>query len=159
MCVLFAKEIDTSYIVLAIVACALYIISKKVSHIQKQRNIDCNISRVDYLSGIEFEEYLKHVFEKNGYRVKTTPVTNDYGADLILEKNGIKTVVQAKRYSSKVGIKAVQEVACAKEYYNADNAMVVTNNYFTQQAINLSNAANISLIDRDNLIKIKQGAK
>jgi HJR/Mrr/RecB family endonuclease len=39
---------------------------------------------------------------------------------LILKKEGEKIVVQAKRYSSNVGIEDVQQVFSAKANYNAD---------------------------------------
>ena len=36
------------------------------------------------------------------YKVEPTPLSNDYGADLICTKNGQVLVVQAKRYEGKV---------------------------------------------------------
>ncbi len=38
-----------------------------------------------------------------------TPETGDYGADLVLSKDGRKIVVQAKRWKNVVGIEAVQQ--------------------------------------------------
>lgn len=102
-------------------------------------------------SGIEFEEYLEYLFTKLGYETEGTKATGDQGADLIIHKDGIKTVVQAKFYSSKVGNKAVQEVVSAIAYYQADEGMVVTNNYYTPSAIDLANANNITLVDKDGL--------
>ena len=102
-------------------------------------------------TGIEFEEYLKYIFEKKGYSVELTKATGDQGADLIITKNDIKTVVQAKFYSNTVGNKAVQEVVSAIKYYNADSGMVVTNNYYTKSAIELANVNNIVLWDSDIL--------
>lgn len=103
------------------------------------------------MSGLEFEHYLVALFRKNGYRVKLTPASNDFGADVILEGKE-RIVIQAKRYSSKVGIKAVQEISSAKGYYNAQEAWVITNNYFTSQAIRLAHATNVKLVDRSMLV-------
>ena len=50
-------------------------------------------------------------------------MTGDFGADL---DNYI--VVQAKRYSKKVGVKAVQEVVAAKAHYGCREGIVVTSN-------------------------------
>lgn len=102
-------------------------------------------------TGIEFEEYLKHVFEQIGYIVQLTKITGDQGADLIITKNNVKTVVQAKFYSKPVGNKAVQEVVSAIKYYNADKGMVVTNNCYTKSASELADANDIILWDGDIL--------
>ncbi|MDQ0228604.1 restriction endonuclease [Metabacillus niabensis] len=111
------------------------------------------IRDIDQMSGLEFEQYLVALFRKNGYRVKITSASNDFGADLVLEGNE-RIVIQAKRYSGKVGMKAVQEISSAKGYYNAQIAWVITNNYFTSQAIKLAQANNVKLVDRNMLIEM-----
>ena len=75
-------------------------------------------------------------------------------ADLILKKDGEKIVVQAKRYSNKVGIEAVQQIIGAKEYYKATKGMVVTNSFFTPNAVKLASSSNIELWDRNKLLNI-----
>ncbi len=69
----------------------------------------------------------KVLLRNRGYKVSLTSVTGDYGAGLVLSNNNKKIVMQAKRYKKKVGLKAVQEVVSAKNYYNADECWVVTN--------------------------------
>lgn len=112
------------------------------------------ISKIDRFSGIEFENLLAVHFKKLGYKVKMTPKTNDYGADLVLYKDGECIVVQAKRYKNKVGISAIQQIVAAKDYYKASKTIVATNSYFTKQAISLAKECNVTLIDREKLIKI-----
>lgn len=114
--------------------------------------LKCSLEDVDQMTGIDFEYFLYHKFKERKYKVKLTPVTGDYGADLILYKNWEKTVVQAKRHQSGVGIKAVQEVIGSIAYYGADKGIVITNSYFTPNAINLAKANDIILWDRDVLI-------
>lgn len=117
--------------------------------------LNSDIQIVDKMTGEEFEEFLKAHFEKLGYKVDTTPKSNDYGADLVMDKNGYRTVVQAKRWIDKVGIEAVQQIIGAKSYYRANKCIVITNNYFTHNAINLA-AVNreVELWDRKVLIKM-----
>jgi restriction system protein len=110
------------------------------------------------MTGLEFEEYLGPLFEMQGYSAKVTQGSGDYGADLVISKNGVKTVVQAKRYSSNIGVSAVQEIVAAKPFYHARKAMVVTNQYFTQQAKNLAKANGVQLVDRDSLIAMINSA-
>jgi len=104
------------------------------------------------MSGPQFEDYLVLLFRKAGYHVQPTPLSGDYGADLILTNNGIRTVVQAKRYSGSVGLQAVQEVATARHHYGASQAIVITNSYFTQQAVALAKSSGVHLWDRAVLI-------
>ena len=90
--------------------------------------------------------------KKDGYFINSDYIMRrDMGADLILERRGIRSVVQAKSYSGSVGVKAVQEVVAAKSYYKAREAFVVTNSTFTKSAIDLAEANGVSLWDGDLL--------
>ena len=124
------------------------------SSILKEKYINSGIDTIDKFSGEEFERFLLAHFKNLGYKGELTPKTNDYGADLALSKAGSKVVVQAKRWTNAVGIKAIQEIIGAKEYYKADSCLVVTNNYFTPNAIKLAASSNVELWDRDKLIEI-----
>lgn len=130
---------------------AIYLLTK---YIRNKRLRQSGIEEIDRMTGREFEEYLAVLFRTYGYHAKVTRGSGDYGADLILTKNGRKTVVQAKRYKNNVGIKSVQEIIGAVNYYQADRAMVVTNSFFTKPAINLAQANNVQLINRDQLISL-----
>lgn len=123
-------------------------------------NDDVNIqSQIDSMTGIEFEEMLRKYYQEQGFYVNSTPKSNDYGADLVVEKFGEKFVIQAKRYSSNVGVKAIQEVVSAINYYKADKGIVVTNSYFTKNAIKLAKTNGIQLVERDELEKMLQCLK
>ena len=95
---------------------------------------------------------LAGLFARLGYRVVQTPYRGDWGADLILVKEGVHTVVQAKRYQKSVGVRAVQEAVAAKAKYRCREAMVVTNSTFTKQAVELARANWVILWDREKLI-------
>lgn len=68
------------------------------------------IEEIDAMDGIQFEHYLKELYLSRGYATEVTRASGDFGGDLLLSKNGKKMVIQAKRHSKDVGIKAVQEV-------------------------------------------------
>ena len=72
-----------------------------------------DMMQIDSLSGIEFEKLLQKLFEMQGYGSVMTKKSHDYGADLVLEKKGKISIVQAKCYGKNVGIKAVQEIVAA----------------------------------------------
>jgi len=102
-------------------------------------------------TGVDFENYLYSIFEKLGYSVTQTKGSGDKGVDLVLTKNGITYVIQAKFYSGVVGFDAIKEAHTGKDIYKADKAAVVTNNSFTRQAIETAATLNITLIDGDKL--------
>lgn len=118
-----------------------------------KKNIqNSGIEQIDFMEGIQFEKRLQVLFSDLGYKAKLTP-NNDYGADLVVEnyKSG-RTVIQAKRYSKPVGLKAVQEVIGSMAYYQAIHAIVITNQRFTQQAEKLASKNKVELWDRTKLI-------
>lgn len=121
-------------------------------HIEKVRR--SNIYEIDQMNGRQFEEFLSYLYGFFGYQAEVTKGSGDYGADLVLKNNNEKIVVQAKRYKNKVGIQSVQEVVAAKAYYNANQAWVVTNSYFTKPAYELADANNVLLVNRDLLINL-----
>lgn len=108
---------------------------------------------VDAMDGFQFEDFLVEVFQTMGYDVKETKRTQDQGADLFVTRFGKDMVIQAKNYSGSVGNSAVQQVISAKTFYGCDEAMVVTNSYFTRSAKELAESALVRLIDRDELQK------
>jgi restriction system protein len=109
----------------------------------------------DSLTGLEFEQFCCHIFSLCGFRdVSGTPGSRDFGVDLIGSRDGMKYAIQCKRYSGKVGVKAVQEIAAGRSFYNCDAAAVVTNRYFTKAAVELAAATGVELIDRDQLAEM-----
>jgi len=104
------------------------------------------------MNGEEFEEYLRALFVAKGYRATLTPNGSDFGADLLVERNGGRTAVQAKHWVTRdVGVTAVQEVRAAQDHYHASEAMVVSVGAFTQQAIDLAAACQVELWDGPRL--------
>ncbi|WP_282156344.1 restriction endonuclease [Cytobacillus gottheilii] len=120
--------------------------------IAERRLRKSGILEVDKMTGRRFEEYLQALLRGKGYSVQLTPASGDYGADLVITKNGEKIIVQAKRYKKNVGVKAVQEIASAKNYYKADQCWVITNSFFTEPARKLANTNQVRLIDRKQLM-------
>ena len=127
----------------------------RIKKMRRRRYLASPLSQIDRMEGAEFEEFLAAYFESRGYRVKVIGGTGDYGADLVMKKDGEKTVVQAKRYKSKVGVAAIQQVIAAKAYYRADRCIAATNSYFTKEAKNLAGRTGVELWDRDSLLAMK----
>jgi restriction system protein len=112
------------------------------------------IADIDKMDGIQFEKYLGHMFQAHGYKVQVTQASGDFGADLIIQKENKRIAVQAKRYSSNVGLKAVQEAVASKAHYQAIEAWVITNSKFTEQAKQLASSNNVKLLSRNDLVEM-----
>lgn len=153
-----------SMILLTLVLCIFPILLFNINHyIKQQRYFEllkrANMAEIDMMKGIQFEHYLQQLFIMLGYQVKLTRASGDFGADLILIKDYTKIVVQAKRYTKNVGLKAVQEVYGAKKHYGANEAWVVTNSLYTKQAKELAYSNEVFLIDRHDLLTLILNAK
>ncbi len=112
------------------------------------------IRDIDTISGYDFELVLERLFEGMDYQVKHTSLSNDQGADLIIEKDGTRSVVQAKNWTANVGNSAIQEVVAAIKHYQANRALVISSSGFTQSAIDLARSNKVELWDRTKLSTI-----
>ena len=72
------------------------------------RPYDERFTRIDSMSGAEFERALEELFDLLGYDVERIGGYKDNGADLVVTRDGRRTAVQAKRWSRPVGIEAVR---------------------------------------------------
>ncbi len=105
------------------------------------------------MNGYEFEKYVGMLLDVEGFEnIQVTQKSNDYGADVVAEKNGFKYAFQCKYYNDHpVGVSAVQEISSAMRFYNAHFGVVVTNSTFTPNAKTLSSKINIVLWDGEYL--------
>ncbi|MGJ7922203.1 restriction endonuclease [Neobacillus sp. LXY-4] len=151
---LMTKSLKTAFIfgLIGFIVSIIFLIVRSKNYKDKVRK--SRINDVDSMTGTQFEYFLKLLFIRQGYKVETTKVTGDYGADLVMTKDGKKIVVQVKRYSNRVGIKAIQEVVSSIAFYKATEGWAITNNEFTDAAIELANSNGIRLIERDELINM-----
>jgi restriction system protein len=124
-----------------------------IAKYKKQRLARAGIYEIDRMDGILFERYLVSLFERLGYNVEHTPARGDYGADLIITKDNVRTAVQTKRHKHKVDGKAIQQVFTAQKMYRCTKAMVVTNSRYTAPARHLAKTNDVLLWDRDDLVK------
>ena len=104
------------------------------------------------MDGYDFENCSANLLLNNGFNnVEVTQYSGDFGVDIIAYKDDIKYAIQCKKYSSPVGIKAVQEVIGSKTMNDCHVAVVLTNNFFTSSAKELAKKNNVLLWDRNKL--------
>ena len=110
---------------------------------------------IDKMTGKEFEIFMMDVIKSlHKCEVEMTSDTGDMGVDLLVHAKTGLWAIQCKRYSKKVGQKAVREVFAGAKVYDCMRTMVITNSYFQPSAIKLAKATDVELIDRDKLGKL-----
>ena len=101
------------------------------------------------LTPYEYEEYVADELRREGFTdVDTTPKSGDFGAD-VLAKDGKRSIcVQCKRYAPghPVGVKAVQEIYSARDYYGCDDAYIYTTSDYTRAAVAMANELGVILV-------------
>lgn len=109
-------------------------------------------NQFDYMTGEDFEKFCADLLSKAGFtNVSLTPKNGDHGVDITANLAGISYAIQCKCYSSNVGNSAIQQVHAGKSIYKKDIALVITNRYFTQQAIDEAELLGVKLWDRTTL--------
>lgn len=118
---------------------------------RRHGSMSITMEMVDAMDPYNFELLLGMIYETQGFRIIETPKSGDQGADVLIEKAGERTVIQAKLYSDSVGNKAVQEAIAARSHFRCHAAKVVTNSYFTPSAQQLAQSSDVQLIGREEL--------
>jgi HJR/Mrr/RecB family endonuclease len=113
------------------------------------------IQHILSLSSTDFEHYIADLFRRQGYRVTRTGQTGDHGVDVRAEKDGLKCVIQCKRYIDKaVGEPAIRDLYSAIVNEGADRGICVTTSRYTKPAQRYVKGKAITLIDKDGLLKM-----
>lgn len=105
--------------------------------------------------GIAYERFCAGRLREAGWNARATQASGDQGADIVAERDGLRLVVQCKRYGKPVGNAAVQEIAAAMRYWSGDRAAVVSNAGFTPSARKLAGATGVMLLHHDDLIDLQ----
>ena len=107
---------------------------------------------LDEMEGLDFEYYCAELLRNRGFiEVEVTKSSGDYGIDILAEKEGVTYAIQCKRYNAPVGVKAVQEAYAGRDFYDRMVGCVLTNQYFTQPAVDAAQKLKVLLWDRDYL--------
>ena len=107
---------------------------------------------MDEMEGHDFEYYCADLLKASGFLgVEVTKGSGDFGADILAEKDGVTYAFQCKCYDKPIGVKAVMEIYAGRDYYDRMVGVVMTNQYFTQPAVELAKKLNIMLWDRGYL--------
>jgi restriction system protein len=112
------------------------------------RRADASMTVIDAMTGTEFENYVAARLRRAGWQVTFTPVTGDYGVDLIANKEAKSVAIQCKRHGNSVGVAAVQQVVSGARHHGCTKSIVVSNREFTPAAKKLAFTHGCQLIGR-----------
>ena len=130
-----------------------------VNKISLPPDIAAQLSAIDEMEGIQFEHWCADLLSRNGFsNVSVTQASNDQGADILAQKDGIKYCIQCKRYNSPLGNAPVQEIHSACSFYRCQVGAVITNCYFTSGAKKLAHETGTLLWDRDWIKKLLEAS-
>ena len=143
------------YIAIILAAAVLGVfIAAAVLRRRRNRNYP---SDIDLMEGHDFEYYCAELLRQQGFlEVEVTKGSGDYGIDILAEKDGVTYAIQCKRYTAPVGVKAIQEAYAGRDYYDRMVGAVLTNQYFTQSAVEAAKKLKILLWDRGYLEEISR---
>lgn len=120
---------------------------------EMRRNYE--LMSVDLMEGSDFETWCAKALIRQGFLMVTqTGKSGDHGVDITAMKDGIKYAIQCKRYSHPLGNTPVQEVYAGKNMYDCQIGVVMTNQTFTDGAIQLAAKTGVLLWDRNRITSI-----
>jgi restriction system protein len=118
---------------------------------------DPRFEQIDRMTGGEFEAALTNLFEGQGYGVRRNGGYRDKGVDLIVNLDDVATAVQAKRWSSAVGLDCIHTLFAGKARHDCGHAIAVTTHFLTRPATEAADELGIELWDRWRLSEFLPG--
>ena len=115
-----------------------------------------NAAALDGMSWREFELLVGEAYRLQGYHVAETGLGGpDGGVDLILRKDGRRTLVQCKQWRRRqVPVNVVREMHGLLAHYNADAVRIAAIGGFTRDAARFAADKPITLIDGPTLLAL-----
>lgn len=108
------------------------------------------------MSGTDFEDHVARIARGCGVPVIMTPLTGDWGVDLIVGRRPNRVAIQCKRQARPVGAGAVQEVVAGAPMQDCTQTMVVTNHDFTPAARKLAELHGCVLVGGADLTQLRR---
>lgn len=117
-----------------------------------------SLGQLQEIEPYNFEKLLAQLFRKMGYAVEETQYSHDRGIDLIIRvvHFGLSHswIVQAKRYTEPVGVKAVREYSSLRYRDRVDGVIIVATSSFTREGQDEAAEHNVKLIDGNLLVEM-----
>lgn len=134
---------------------------RRRSQLFESTSASASADALQNMSWQEFEILVGEGFRRRGYRVQENGGGGpDGGVDLVLTKDGEKTLVQCKQWKAfKVGVSTVRELYGVMAATGAAAGIVATSGKFTQEAEAFAAGRNIRLMNGAALMKLLREAR
>lgn len=133
-----------SYIIIGILGILIFALLAIFLILRKRKYCES----YEEMEGHDFEYFCADLLSRRGFsEVEVTKGSGDYGIDILAEKDGVTYAIQCKRYTTPVGVKAIQEAYTGKDFYDRMVGAVMTNQYFTTPAVEAARKLKILLWD------------
>ncbi len=119
------------------------------------------LDSIRQLSWRKFEDLITEAYKQNGYKFLREPLSgSDKGIDIIVQKEGVQTIIQCKQWRSrKLGVKVVREMYGILSGSNADEVHIVSTGRVTNDALSFARGKPIKLIYGRDLLNLISDAQ
>ena len=147
-----AMVLEWSLLVVVVIIAWLIDRAVRGARLRRQR-VYTDLAR---LTWEQFESVIADAFRRHGYRVDECGGNKaDGGVDLILRRDGERTVVQAKHWRRDVvGVALVRELYGVQCSIGAERAMFVALFRYSPDAVRFAAQVNMTLVDGEELLRI-----
>jgi hypothetical protein len=118
---------------------------------------DPRFERIDGLDGAEFESAVVELLHLLEFDDVEHIGGFDKGADIVAVRDGVRTAIQAKRWSTPVDLKSVRQLIDGIRRYGCERGLLVTNSFLTEPALECANEWSIEVWDRWTLADFLEG--
>lgn len=162
----FAQQSSPVFAPLAwmlLVICWIAALASYLNARKRRRFLDTRTTLESLAAGgwRQFEQLVGEAFRRQGYAVEETGLGGpDGGIDLILHKDGRRTLVQCKQWKrQQVGVSVVREMAGLLAHHQAQAVKIVCIGTFTPDAEAFAREKPIELIGGEQLLAMIQSLK
>jgi len=127
------------------------------SWLDSRRKLDAQtgLASIAALGWQDFEQLVGEAFRRQGYTVEESGLGADGGIDLILRKDGQRTLVQCKQWRRrKVPVNVAREMYGLLAHHGVHAVQIATVGGFTPDAARFAQGKPITLIDGDALLSV-----
>lgn len=148
---------------IVLVACSIASLVSWLNARRKRRLLDAQsgLASIAALGWRDFERLVGEAFRRQGYAVEESGLGGaDGGIDLILSKDGQRTLVQCKQWRRrKVPVNVVREMYGLLAHHGAHAVQIATVGGFTPDAKRFAQGKPITLIDGDTLLAMMRAVQ
>lgn len=138
--------------------CSLKGFKNPVWNFRKLYNQDINLilSRIKFMDGSEFEDFIAYLFKLDGYEVQQTPKTNDKGTDIILNNS---IYIECKHWDKKslIGRELINKLVGSAYGLSGGNnfkTLFITTSSYNKNAIEFAKLTKTKLWDMNDVIRL-----